>query len=169
MSPNNRVVSYCPLCRGRIRERIVRAGARDEYGCPKVTCPCCGQETTDEAILELAIHPREWYDTHLENKKVSVLLLFLPWILMGAVIALLFDSDFARSTPGILLGIMILAPLVLGSIPYFRYSCRRVNIRLDEDFSRAYDESEARLRDPQYKQFLMDSGYAKRHGVEYIM
>lgn len=166
MSPSHTIKAICPLCGQVMREKTVWSHRWGEYGDPRITCPHCGKETTDDNITELALRPREWYTQHATNRLIKILLFAMPFILLLLLGAVASATEIFRNM-NLLLGVVIvLACFALGLIPALRYTTGRHDFVLDEAFEAAYLQSEKRLREePGYKRFLVDSGYLKRLNI----
>ena len=89
--------------------------------------------------------PKAWYEKHHRNPIIASLLSLLIFAL------LLFSSKF----PIVVLFLML--------ILYFIYRTNTTKISVQTPgFEKAYEESENRMSDSEYKQFLIDSGYLRR-------
>ena len=170
MSPYITIRAFCPLCHQEIYHKTVLSNTPTPCGDPRITCPHCGRETTDDNVLELALRPKSWYDTHYMKKTVYIPLIFLPFLglLVFGLIGMQFEA--VRRLPAIVLGLLVFVIFILGLIPGIRYMRHRCDVKPGTaQFESDYRKSEERLRDPQYKQFLFDSGYVKRHGMDEVL
>ena len=169
MSPYRTILARCPICREIMYKKTVISNAPTACGDPRITCPHCGRETTDDNVLELALRPRAWYDENYARPAVYITLLFMPWVLLLAFGLIGMQFKAVRELPAFVLVTIVLSIVVLGHIPGIRYMVKRCDVKPTSDhFEHDYWESEQRLRDPAYRQFLLADGYLQRHHIENI-
>ncbi len=125
------------------------------YGDPRSTCPNCGARFNNTWTIELAFLPKEWYEKH--HRKAWMVLLLLLW--PAALIP--FIGKLPKE-PSWLMGAIIVSVMVVYATIYIIFLNKTTRISVKETgFDRAYEQSAARLSNPEYKQHLIDCGYYK--------
>ena len=144
----------CPQCRYRIEQSSGEIPLT--YGDPRCICPHCGAEYINSWVVELAFMPKEWYEKN-HRKGWLIFLLFV----LSMAIPLMTLKIALNGAMWVGYVSVVLCIIGIGYSIYYKSKTTRISIN-DTGFEKKYEESEKRLSNQEYRQFLVDSGYYKK-------
>ena len=144
---------HCPNCNA---DRGLASGNGILYGSPIQTCPNCGKQFFDPRYREIAVDGLLESDSKPKADSKTALIAFGVGILAFALMILLI------ATTGRLLFILPIVGVIAIALGFKTLGDNK-KIRSGEraaELEKLRAESEARLMDPSYAQFLKARGYA---------
>lgn len=138
----------CPSCGYTVEDTY--GSSLTYFGSPVSTCPKCNNKYLNPWTVELAVMPIEWYKKHHRNPVIMLLICLIPFIALFGL----------RNVSSKDLVIIFILSMVIMFVLLFLYikNTAKISVRTP-GFTKSYEESEKRLSNPEYKQFLINSGY----------
>lgn len=150
----------CPHCREVLEKSSYGGGIQPKrYGCPIRTCQFCKKEYYDERYEEPALKPLKWYIKREPSDTVRHIFIFFIVIPLVVLIGILLYFEFGDSSSDLIIVCLpLIAIFVISYVLGVIYSYTHLNIHVDNEFVQTYYESEVRLKDARYIEFLRNKG-----------
>ena len=157
-------ITRCPNCE-RMVEYTTGGKDRISWGSPFKVCRHCKTPYIDPRYKEPALRSLDWY-IERQKRAFDLFPAFCAWLaaLFTSIFAIVafgnfFEQNGPLDTKGYIICFLVSALVLIGSKKAAKsVSTKRIPMRVDKDFLKAYRESENRLRNPGYRNSLLSLG-----------